>query len=206
MAANPRALIESMMNNSRQALSKALDANSPFMRITGQQVIDAFMISGLSRAATGAVIGAGYGLLSGGSMFEGAKQGFVIGGAYGTYSHLNRQRALAARALFGMNADGPGGGFRAWAQIRNMERDDLMKMADEARQWWGKQLGTLDDIETAIRTSGTNKQALREQINRMREFGSAVAERAPSIEASERWQSSIQYRISELQRRLDEMR
>lgn len=182
-------------------VTKELLSNQNPFPVTGSEIINAFQVRGLATAATGAVVGAGYGALSGGSMIEGAKQGAFYGGTWGTFSHMNARRALAARSI-GVQPRGFGGGFRAMAEIRGMPLNARADMAQRAQAAFRQQVSEARSLLSQIESGSLSRREARDAIGRLQTMTSSLSQYAQTPEAQRAFRSRVEEGINRLAEQL----
>lgn len=167
--------------------SKALRANDNVMAITGQEVLNSFMAAGLSSAGVGAAVGAGYGLLSGGNIWEGAKSGAMIGAGWGTARNMSMNRAQLAKRAFNIDVgDGLFAGFRAQSMVRDLIDQGpgavqrAIRQADEgAAAAVSNYMAKRTNAARAVR----NRKDAAKAIDALDEAAAEMAAWAPSVSA-----------------------
>lgn len=153
---------------------KVLRANENPMPITGQELLNSFMAAGLSAAGVGAAVGAGYGLVSGGNVLEGAKSGAMLGAGWGTLRHMSANRAQMVRRAFGIDVGpGPLAGLRASSLVR-----DLMDQGPNAVQ------RAIREADAGASTAVANYLARRREAARAVRSGANVNEAVAQLEAA----------------------
>lgn len=186
---------------SGSGVTKELLSNQNPFPVTGSEIINAFQVRGLATAATGAVVGAGYGALSGGSMIEGAKQGAFYGGAWGIFSHMNTRRALAARQL-GVESKGFGGGFRAMAQVADAPLSARADMVKRAQSAFRQESRAISDLVREIEGGSLSRKQAQEAIGKLQAMTSSLSQYAPSPEAQRTFRAQVEEEINRLAEQL----